>query len=222
MKRFLLLALFPLTCAYAAPAQDNACMGSTEVDPCVVGNWTLARGGPVAWMQGLCGVILDATQLKLEGQGANFDATVTYNAGGSYEASANSFRMLVFDPSGAEDDTTVNLQGEVRPATGRWSVSGDTLNNCQDSGGLDGTIFTTDIDRRPSTSVSGVADITMEYSCSASGLRTSMSMGFITGEVRNALCTFGPLGEFVDGVVNSTIRNPGDDFPMVMEFIRAD
>lgn len=221
MKRILLLTYSFFLPASLASAQDNACLESTIIDPCVVGSWVLESGGPVAWMEGLCGMINDATQGKLEGRGGIGAARVTYYEDGSYEASANGFRMMILNNSFSargRDLDTVNLQGTTQPATGRWSVSGETLNNCQDGGGMSGTVYTSDVDHRLTTNVPGMGDISMGYACSATTLETSMSMGFYSDEIRSGICSlYFPAYRDPDD-----IRDPGDDFPMKMKFVRAD
>ncbi|WP_299847338.1 hypothetical protein [uncultured Roseovarius sp.] len=219
MKQIGKLICAGLCLASPAAAQSTACQGSEQVDACIVGTWEMISGGPIEWMQGVCGIIYDKTQGNLIGTGGPGQAVITYRDDGTYQSAPLGRRMDITDTGGGGSSgefDPVRIEGQAQPATGRWSVTGDQLNTCQDTGGYSGQIFTTDIDRRPQMTAPGSGDIAMRYECDGATLVTIMSMGVTTGEFPMEIC------QALPGEVRRDAKTPGGDNPMVTEFRRVE
>lgn len=143
------------------------CLGSTEIDACLVGTWELTGGGPEEWMRA---------------QG--MDINVTYHdprqmilrADGAFSTPAVRYSMTM---RGVRSTGTGDAVGPA--AFGTWSVADGRLNTCVGAGGgVEGTVTMT-YDSGASGSMEtgqpGGGDLSVRYSCSGGEVVTHTPVG---------------------------------------------
>jgi hypothetical protein len=142
------------------------CLGSTEIDACLVGRWELSGGGPEEWMR--------AQGLTMR-TGFDGPRQITLRADGVFATGA--FGVTASDSQG---DVTVEGEGQVSAAAGSWSVAEGVLNTCISAGGgMAGevTVTTPETSGTMPTGAPGGGSLSVRYSCSAGELVTTLPMG---------------------------------------------
>lgn len=170
--RHLILPLALMT-ATAMPAALAECDGSAKTDACLVGDWLMQDGGPMAWMKqqmGQTGAAItfsEFTQKPVDPAGA-----LHFKADGTFTVDPIRTRMVGAGSQGGMDMTLV--MESVASSSGRWSVSGDQLNLCTDKQDLKGSMKMSmgGMTHEMPTQNPGPGKATFAYQCQGKTLQT--------------------------------------------------
>jgi hypothetical protein len=142
------------------------CLGSSEIDACLVGTWEVSGGGPEEWMraQGI------RSSFAFDGP-----RQMTLRRDGLF--STGGFGVTADE---AQDGMRMEGEGEVAAAQGTWSVTEGRLNTCIAAGGGMGgevTITTPDTSGTMATGAPPGGSLSVGYSCAGGELVTTLPMG---------------------------------------------
>lgn len=157
------------------------CLGSTEIDACLVGTWELTGGGPEEWMR---------SQGLTMRTGFDGPRLITLRANGAFATDA--FGVSASDRSG---DVQMDGEGRVAAAAGSWSVYEGRLNTCiSTGGGMEGevTITTPETSGTMATGAPGGGSMSVGYSCAGGTLTTTLPMG---GGFPDMVTTYRRIGD---------------------------
>ena len=141
------------------------CMGTSAIDACLVGTWSMSGGGPAEWMalQGFPGnpASSGGEQMVLGADGAFASA--------GFEVSLDELR----------NGLALEGDGRVGAAWGSWSAEAGSVNFCVGAGGgMGGNVAITSNDGSGGMSVRGPGggSISMSYSCAGGSMSTVLDM----------------------------------------------
>ena len=173
MNRIALALLITATWSSAALAE---CAGSSATDKCLVGDWLMTEGGPMAWMKkqaSQAGAAIEFTEFTQKP--VDPDGAMHFKADGTY--SVDPIRTRMVGKGGEAGGPTMTMEvNNVASSSGRWSVSGGTLNLCADTQTFDGStkISMAGMTQELPTRNPGTQDVAFQYSCQGARFETRM------------------------------------------------
>jgi len=162
----------PLLLRFERLATCHPCAGSRETDACLVGSWQQSGGGAVEWLRANLppGVTIPMAEQS--------QPLLVLRADGSYLALPLTTETLIL---AEQADGVARAEGNgMAVGAGTWSAVEGTLNICQDSGGLLGSMTVTFPGSGSVTqpvAVPGAATLVTAYSCAGGGFTTSLDFG---------------------------------------------
>ena len=160
------------------PFTHAACAGSSETDSCLVGDWRMSDGGPMAWMK------QQASQAGGEVEFTEFsqtpvdpDGAMHFKADGSFTVDPIRTRMVGKGSAGNGPAMTMEVNN-VTSSSGRWSVKNGTLNLCTDKQNMEGStkISMAGMTHEMPAKNPGKQDTSFGYRCEGKTLETRFSV----------------------------------------------
>lgn len=150
------------------PVQAD-CLGSSELDSCLVGTWRQTAGGPEEWLRTQLPPGVPTPTVAVRNQ------VVSLRGDGTFVSAPVSVQSsMSLDEGRAQGDSAMQVQ-----ASGRWSVAGGVLNFCPDVQNMNGQTRVTQADGSSYNQSLGPAaplqNISQRYRCAADRLETEMS-----------------------------------------------
>lgn len=163
--------------AASVPLAQADCAGSGKTDACLVGDWLMTDGGPMAWMKEQMSQaggefeITEFTQKPVDADGA-----MHFKADGTFQVDPIRTRMA---GSMSQGGMTMSMENQsVASSSGRWSVSGTTLNLCTEVQNMEGStkISMPGMTQEIPTRNPPKQDMAFVYSCQGKTLETRVQV----------------------------------------------